>query len=587
MDLAKVRNLDTGSLKRVRSLPVSAEDEGNLAYQHQQHPSFSNEASFRKLLSSHLSIYNVLNNPDLDVSPSFSRTQSPLLLTPELPDPSFSITLWQSISNDSVFLDNLNLKNLSPSPHNVPQFQKRNENDESGKRRPTSSILSVTTEEDDTTKDSTVLISTPKPSNVMVFETDEEDNDDDRNHVNPPNSFIMPKMSISERPNIHDYSGRSSRFQVTLLSSYGSYKVDTNYLVKSIERELSCDCIGIRHVNLDIHNDYRSSSFLRFDKSLVKNSDLIFVVNDGSSVFLEYLTSVFGGDVQLDEDSMEALPKLTIINMMTVNYFVNLFELINYLKPYQIWKTSSLKQEKLVNKVKDFIEIELNQLDHFESNKVATKDTNLSLVVSNVGRSQTMYSNLILHKRADYKGIEKKFKTDLQGSSSFSDPLLISSNFAHINILYSILMKLFSTSQLSQNIVAVDKSTPKSSRFWLICSFTVGIGFGIGIASGATSVVGLYIYEKFLQFSPGQTQQCIPVSSPATKPIVDTVVDLSKEFQGSMFQFYNEVSTDLIGELRSFSTLYVSYLRSAGDIVIDCIRGGLEKVVGLVVYTNC
>ncbi|KAK6453585.1 uncharacterized protein RJT20DRAFT_123456 [Scheffersomyces xylosifermentans] len=559
------------------------------------------ESSLRKLLSSHSSIYNALTNPDLDVSPNFSRNESPRILTPDLADVnSFSITSWQSISGDSIFQD---LRRLSPSP-NV-----------SG--RPTSSILSVTTDEDDMGKDSTIIIASPKPSNVMVFETDEEDNEDETHGHFKPDSFIMPRMSVSENiPGTHN-SAKSARnttipntqynsnqpLRVTILSSCNTYRYDTDYLIRSIESILDYSTITINHVALDSSNDYAGTSHSQFDKSLVKTSDLIFIVNDGSSVFLEYLKSVFGEKGAKDSEDKEqiesqsreeSLPKLTIINIMTVNYFVNLFDLIDYLKPFQIWKTSSIKHEKLVSRFKNFIEVELGHLDQSEvCSQISKKGKDNVLTVSSksaysyASRSRTMYSNLISHKKVDYKLIEKQFKSDLQVSTTFSDPLSLSSGFGQVDILYQIARKLFVSSQLTPEGLRLTtkcaSASSKPSRFWIVCSFTVGIGLGIAIASGATSLIGFYLYDGFLKVSNVKAEELVSLPAPVAKPIVDKFVDLSSDFQGCVTEMYNDViASELFKEISSYSEFYTGYLKYVSGAVFDCIVGGFEKVVSIV-----
>ncbi|KAK6460218.1 hypothetical protein DFJ63DRAFT_320979 [Scheffersomyces coipomensis] len=282
--------------------------------------------------------------------------------------------------------------------------------------------------------------------------------------------------------------------------------------------------------------------------------------------------------------------------MITVNYFINLFELINYLKPYQIWKASSLKQKNFINKFKDFIKLESDNSNH----ELCLKDKNLSLTkfkaLKSMDRSRTMYSSLISKKKPDYKIIEKQFKSDLEGSTSFNDPLQITSNFSHLNIFHAIVKKLFDpynikSTQILEVTSSSSTSSSKNSKFWLICSFSIGIGFGIGIASGAASLFGFYIYDGLLR---SYSETPLVLNNEPLKQnlnpimIMDSMIDsYTADFSDSINQFYNTLGqSDIFREIAEISQNYTHYLRCYSSLVIDYFQGGLEKLVGLIIYSN-
>lgn len=514
-------------------------------------------SSLKKVLNSHLSIYNALTNPDLDVSPQLNSDAGGKYL-PEINE-QFSLTSWQSIGNES-FND---LRN--------------------SKEKVSSSILSSVSDEEDKEKESAVIVPYPTRNKVMVFETDEEDEDFDEDRtLSPniqcfnlgenPNSFIMPKLTVS------DNISNNTRyiFQISVLSSpnYGNH-TEAYQLIKYLEKEFSSPLIKFNHfiVNLKL---------LLFDEKIIRESNLVFVINDGSSIFVNYLCRIFGID-GIDSDGLDNLPKLTIINMLTVNYFVNLFDLLNNLRPYQIWKTSSLKQDNLLKNLKTLIEIEFSPMKEEYLNKtLTTRDKNLSLTLNN----NFMYSSLVPSKKPDYKSIERSFKSELQFSTNIDniDPLQLSSSFSSLKVFNSIIKKLFAFN----SGCASNENSNSYNRLWLICSFTIGIGIGVGIANGAAAILNFYLYNNYLSSELNSPQVF------DSKQLADDTDFTRTQINNSVAHFSNNLMDSLkkyangLKELKCFDEILElpSNLRLASSTVIDYFKGGLEKLTGFFLYSN-
>lgn len=517
--------------------------------------------SLKKLLNSHSSIYEALANPELELnslSPRMSNHPQQIVNKERFPTPIDQLQSknldfsWQSI-NYTESLQNVKKINSAKDDHK------------------TTSILSITSDEDD----HLVKIPSARSKNynsVMVFETDEEDDgfddiakfttnescvsydedeevEDDEKTLNVNlnhtlQSFVMPKMSISDKC-----------FQITILSSKDFiYHQETINLLEDMRNNWDFDSsysIHVNHLSLD--------SGGKTDYNLIQNSNLIFIINDGSMVFTDLLT--------LNED----YPKVTVINMMTVNYFANLFDLINILKPYQVWKSSSLKQTKLINNMKNFIKNELS--DDFICQDGGGGKYNLEyckkLAHQHSKHSNSIYSNLVPNKKLNYKNIEKQFKSDLQYSSIYEniDPLKLSSNFYKIDILYAILGKLFHklySSPRQQALPPIPNDTPSSSlsntkNIWLFCSFSLGIGLGISIASGAITVIGLYIYDQ-LYYTFNTSRESLASPSPFYDAPSET--SLLNQFSESVLS-----SLPRIGELTNLVS------NSLSDLSYSIING--------------
>ncbi|KAG7662021.1 uncharacterized protein J8A68_004409 [[Candida] subhashii] len=516
--------MNESSTPSPRSKP-SSEDPHNMTDEEEQENNQHGKEltplpQLKKLLSSHSSIYNALNNPDLDTSLAI---ETPRLLTPDLfTQQQFSITSWQSIPSEfqnSPIYSHAALSTMKPIAK-------------------TSSILSITSDEEIIT-DSTVVV--PSPDSVMVFETDEEEEDANEdelpaNSANSANlnSFIMPKMSVSASSETTQ-TNNNKLFTIVVISN--SYKSEIDQLIKSLHNQFNTT-IKILHFNMsEVNND---------EKSILEDSDLIFIINDGSTKIVEFVNSTISDPIQ------EIYPKITIVNLITVNYFINLFELINRLHPYQIWKASSLNQDNLLHKFTSFIEL--------ESDKVLTPKNSQQLI------PRTMYSSLVSTKKPDYKIIEKQFKVDLQTSTTFNDPLKLSKSCGQIELFFTNLRNFF---------ILDDGLGSNNNTGWIIISFTLGIGFGIGITSGAISLIGHYI-SNGLWGPPQDSKLLQPQVVRIDSNTVTIGNDMSTKFKLMFEKFIDQMlQTSFVLYTREFCECYLFDFSST---VIDCIRGGLEKV---------
>lgn len=583
----------------------------------------SNPSPLRKLLSSHSSIYNALNNSELDATihtPELMKSQK--FQSPRnLPDLQFSITSWQSVDfgspastaggeSDVEGGTDAGVATTAVAPSAgaaaAGDGDGRSVNNTFGARSAfgasPSILLSISDDISEQLENSTIVI--PYPKRVMVFETDEEEEEDEEATLNvstayipkkisskfPINfaqtstiphstpsvggaqlydskhdSFIMPRMSLSDnklskkekkrcRNRIRNRKSRNFKDGgiVSILCT-SSYHTETSQLVSALENNIS---YSLNHFNLDhiLTNE---------DHSIIKNSDLIFIINDGSFIFVTQIHEIF------QNVNSECLPKLSIINLITVNYFINLFELINNLKPYQIWKTSSLT--KIHTKIKDFIELELNGDNEISKNLIENGSFSLTEVNEN---------SSIKKRRPNYKKIEKKFKNELQLSSSSIeniDPLFISNPNGYFNIMTS-LMK-----SLQHKILELD-----SNKIWLICSFTLGIGIGIGITNESSMLLGnndIKILESSYALPSGIIENS---KSPAiSEPVLKIVRNVGENVRIFGNEFFEEVTnTTTFHDFKNLASLSANYLYSLNLILLDNVKGGLEKVFGLFMYIN-
>lgn len=496
--------------------------------------------TFKKLLSSHLSIYNALNNPELDYE-SEVRQGSPNA-SRDLND-RFSITSWQSISNESIV----------------------------EKARPSSSILSSISDDD---KEPIAGTSHSKNSAVMVFETDEEDGDvGDDKALSPDlrqdsglfsaNSFVMPKLSMTGS------TLRRGKLAVSVLSSSQfTYNPEIINLLKYMSNQFDKNLLQLNHLIL-------SPDMLRFDMQTIRDADLVFLINDGSVTFVECLKRAFG--VVEDDSRIEELPKVTIINLITVNYFINLLDLISNLRPYQIWKTSSLKQERLINNMKNFLE---SELVGFNDGSIKTLRVIEALEAT---EKPIMLKSLV--RRIDYKTLEKDFKRELHISTNIDsiDPLQLSSNFSNIrNILYML-----------KSVYNSEKSPTNKShlpgRFWLLCSFAIGIGLGAGFANGASNLINIF-FSGGMDFNQ-ESKTCghlLMDSSYIQSARTNTLdkVDLMsyiKTFSSFIHNSVQELNRSNMFLPSEWLGSLIDSIRYTSFWVLDFIIEGLENLVGIII----
>ncbi|EGV62177.1 hypothetical protein CANTEDRAFT_115648 [Yamadazyma tenuis ATCC 10573] len=399
----------------------------------------------------------------------------------------------------------------------------------------------------------------------MVFETDEEDEDNEHrgshDRFELDTTFIMPKVSMDT-----PLSNTCRQMTITLLSSCDlSCHNETNQLMSSVQRELGGN-VNIVHLSLE-----KQSLRDRSNDQIIKDSNLIFIVNDGSFVFIDFLNNIFNGlegpkDISESDYEDDSLPKLTVINMMTVNYFINLFDLINNLKPYQIWKTSSLSQQNLLNKFKDFIEYEMDNSLYCTTLSKETRSKFESSFVKE--RSNSVYSSLITVKRPNYKKLEKQFKAELSVDSSQVNPLNLDlKRLSCFNAICLVFGRLMNHSE------KFSISTPSSSKIpnlYLIGSFTVGVSLGLGIASGLARVVGLYLSDGINTIA----------DSIEPKTLVKEIkVDNSILSKLSNSVFENE---DVFDGLVKYLSNLLSGLQSTSSFMVDAAKGGFQKLMAVV-----
>lgn len=402
--------------------------------------------SCRKLLASHLSIYNTLNDPELDhnIEDSDRNASQDVTCVKGSPGPEYDIHFprarlpsrvptpdlqfsWQLLSNESVYRD-----------ARLP-------------KKPSSSILSSTTDDKD---EAVVVVSrnggSPAFAGVMVFETDEEDPlDGETDLIANQKSFVMPQMRLLEQ------------LPLGIVVLTNSHHADCEALVRRIRGDLGSTTMLIT-----------ISPVSTPENSVValRAADLVFVINDGSPHLVKCLESAY-------EPESAPRARITVINMMSVNYFINLFDLIAFMRPFQIWKTSSLHQPELVARMEDYILLE-NLTDSLEAHDGSASGGIDSLMDLSVSKTSA----------PNYKQIERRLRRELQDSVSLSssDPLRLSSNFYHVNILYSILKKMF----VSPSGHEPASSLARESKIWAFCSFALGVGLGVTLAGGAATIFG-------------------------------------------------------------------------------------------------
>lgn len=290
-----------------------------------------------------------------------------------------------------------------------------------------------------------LVVVVPLPQ-VMVFDSDDDDDVPD-----VPKTFIMPQMTV----------GGPHRYRIAIVtrSSHGRHFVD------QVARHVAHADVDICHIDLR-HLTNAADAY---------GADLLFLLNDGLAEFVEFIRQV------------RCSPKLTIINMMSVNYFVNLFDLIALMKPYQMWKALLLTHPELATKLLHFIDTEYSGHGH-------------QLVVALA--PALVYHLLITTSPQDYHQLEGQFKRDLTSLTLAIDPLQLLGKLTTVRWLYHALRRMWA---LELEMAPL--------RWWMVASFTVGIGLGVGLALGAALVVGYYLYLWLFG-----TEAVAPVAPPA--PVV-------------------------------------------------------------------
>lgn len=568
-----------------------------------------------KLLNSHLSIYDALTNPELDIRIPLPQTAAkdsfatpppprnfPLRVPIPMDDAGASFLSWQSVTfppesaHDSLTL----WRRASPGSPSL---------------KLSASILSTTDENplDAVSRpvSESMVVLLPVEKATMVFETDEEDGGDDDDddddapglsaHIiaahfgdddktltsgsrdpkqvsvpqNQHASFIMPRMSLSDT---------ATAYKLTVLSSANEpLRLEAAELINYIRRNVN-PAIGQK---LHISHLALAQPPFDFDLAAVRSSDLLFIVNDGSWVFSQFLAC-------LVVPAQEHYPKLTVFNIMTSNYFVNLLEIINYLTPHQVWKALSLNSEATLRKVKAYLDSELSdrsndrysreyetQKRRFQRDKSRPPDAKKS--------SQSMYSCLVPTKRADYRRMERQICAELLMSLSLHDvdPLNLSSSLSHMKALFDGAVKFFSASDRPP--LSPDENPFRDNYIYLVCSFSVGIGVGAVVAAGAAAIFGNGVFSKFLLRNSAEVQQFVAV---AEKPrpvayVSETLngLDRGVDYLASCVRVcVNQVvgrSKPMVEESVLVVDSVISDVARFGTFLVLCAWGGLTKATGL------
>jgi hypothetical protein len=466
-------------------------------------------SSLRRLLASHSSVYNALNNPDLDAATHHNESTGTLL-----PDLNFSVESWQAVSTPDV-----------------------------KSKRPTSSILLSISDDNDLRLekvDSTVMI--PYPKRVMVFETDEEEGpeDDELHYIIPPtrasplrdahaSTFIMPKVAVPD-----SHLARPARLQVAFLSTR-RFHLEAVHLAESITMS---DVTAAAH-DLD------------FPALNIGTCDLVFLINDGSMAVVEQIGHLL-------RSSEASRTRWSVVNMITENYFVNLFDLLSLLLPHQIWKASSLRNAGLHQRLQGAIELELRLRGDVESQVT-------SLIRAGLSRSVDASS-----KRPHYRLLERQFRHELELSCATLalDPLLLSAKCSYVNLVSS------SIQQMPQLCWG--------QPVWLVCSFLVGIGLGFAIAGAGTA-------HQAPQLDPARSRAATVATAAKydsiTAPLATLAADCAASIEGIGAGLVEEITnTSAFAGLCDMAAASADYLRSLNHLLLEHFKGGVEKAFWLCVY---
>lgn len=563
-----------------------------------------------KLLNPHLSIYDALTNPDLDIHiplpqiAARASSQTPpltgfpwaVLLLKE--DPTASFLSWQSVN----FLP-------ESAPNSLKLWRQASPGSFSLER--TASILSST---DDSISDSAprpvtdsmVLIPSVEKA-IMVFETDEEDGDDDEDVAGPSTrsvastphfgddektltdrkqqckrisltenqhtSFIMPRMSLSDS---------TVTYRLTILSSASEdLNLEVATLIAFIRDSVDPAIVQKLHIS---HLVLAQAPF-GFDYAAVRSSDLLFLVNDGSSVFPQFLSCLVC-------PTNGCYPKLTVINIMTSNYFVNLLEIINYITPQQLWKAPSLKSNAVLLKVKDYLDSELT--DHspdrykreYESQRHRWGKDKLQAR----GRKKyppPMSSDIGPSKLTKYKRMERQISEELLASLSYQDvdPLNLSSSLVHMRTLFNGVLDLFSGSRRPG---LAREETSNHKYIYLFCGFSLGLGMGAVLATGATAVASGFISQLLLHPSVPTFQLMVVTKEQGPVTYITESMNIFNrgvDYLTSCVHLCVDqvIETKPVLESVLFVDTMVSEVTLLSAYLIQYARGGLTKATGLLV----
>lgn len=524
-----------------------------------------NETSLRKLLSSHLSIFNALTNPELDINiPS-----SPILRDHFTPPPlDFPVAVpWL------------------PTPDTVHDWP-RHVHSASASLRPQSASILSTEEEDyasDTPPESpnhnsnsnTHHISTRSESmvmvplaGVMVFDTDEEDDDytyvrsatstydddtltgpDTHKHVATPanlhSAFIMPRMSLAD--------GDDS-VQLAIVTT-GTVRLDARALMDYVRT-----VVAPSRRRVHVHHLALARAPLAVELRTVRAAQLLFVINDGLRTVVEFVEALLAGG---------AVPQLTVINIMTTNYFVNLFDILSATRPHQIWKTPSLGNAAFLTRMSAYIG---DQLDTCCPNQENTGESDKLDVRFN---RSSVYDAL---PRPDYRTLERRIRGELLMSLSYTnvDPLHLSSNLSHLRVLAAACTRIFSTSDDSAVLALAVRHA------WILCSFSVGIGVGVTLASGAAA----HVARNSTAWA--RSMAALDVAAPCVQ-LTDRGPLVATEFVEAVVRSVSTTAMALVDAVAALAdnvlvhaaveylTMAMHELRVVSSLALLSVAGGLRK----------
>lgn len=421
--------------------------------------------------------------------------------------------------------------------------------------RPSSaSILSNST--DDEQAESMVIIPSFKtPSQILLFETDEEDEPErlgvkrrtldfgDEASTLISNTgisklamfcdslqpFIMPSVS---------FAASTEYFNLTIVSSSSSLVLQEANSLKQHLKGISSSAnssLNLLHVCLESPGSGQKKT-LRSDFNKTRTSDLILIVNDGSLEIPELLA-------MLKECSV--MPRFVVINLINSNYFINLLDIINVSTPQRIIKTFSLASVKVLDKIHDLITQEMTIHSH-------KKDPGEALSEDKCGSDK--------RKRKKYKQLEKMWISEF-GASSYHkriDPLRITGALGHLSVFWEFLERR-----------PFKKVYQRYEKSWLAMSLALGIGLGVSINASR-------IFECF--------KAALFSSRPKNKDIAE-VVPRKSIFtlwarQSKLFQ--NRVMEALREFLLVDMEKVMDAFRARAAASTDLIDSGLSQGVGMI-----
>lgn len=572
-------------------------------------------SGFRKLLSSHHSVYNALINPELDeedpeIASACAGKQPEVAIrsAQESPSPPLGSALELSATAGDRFspIQPWQTLNLAPDTlQDLARLFRLNSPFSCPSPRPASASILSNSTEDEMPSESLVMVPSVSKLKVLVFETDEEDNDlaDDDNgdelrlirsasaavpsfddddetltsntqaksmppFLNPQNSyqlFVMPKMSLSQD---------CVKFQLTILSSNSQLMIqECNGLIAMIEGAVQSPNPSAR---LHVSHLALSKAPLKAELGLIHNSHCLFLVNDGLLVLSETMAAVArstpkGVDVA----------KVSVINILTTNYFINLFEIINSVTPYQIWKTSTLKTEKLSSKIKAFVESEMATM------KTATKEKKLKKGKKGKKMSSLTLNEVVAESQT-YKTLKNSLQDELAALLSLNhvDPLNLSSSLDHLRLIVNSISRSLALSLPSDSV--------SMKRFFIVCSFSVGLGVGVLLTANTMAKFACEQYNKFKLLAlttDAMPEKLLEISVDPSDFSSVLVTEKFKVATGYFMEglddvYSHYVKDSLVGEmilsLGRFVDVLAADARSLSSLLVASVQGGYDKSAAMV-----